>query len=338
MKHLPCPRALGGDATSGTETESTSSSDLEDAYVIGRGDLNDKRKTSSTVGRRNNACDSNNLRSPNDDDDDEGVITGSSTPPEIIDVKPISQRNQAAGEAKSRSSTGTTKEGDFIAFGAADDDESDFDERFFEPSKTNAANGKRISHVSNADASLVEKPIEPELTAEQQALVDVILSGKNVFYTGSAGTGKSTILKAFKSRLEKKGKVVDIIAPTGVAALQVNGVTSYVYAGWNVSSQQQSLEELKQQATFQKRVHKRLCKTDVLVIDEISMVENNHFARLDAIMRASRSYKREHTTADSDSEGEGAKEGEPRNRFLPFGGVQLVVTGDFCQLPPVVSL
>ena len=274
-------------------------------------------------------------------------MTDSSTPPEIIDVRRISQKHQAAKERKEPSSRAVTKEADFISLGATDDDDDDFNERFFDPSETNATDGELVSHVSNTDASLVEKPVEPELTAEQQALVDVILSGKNVFYTGSAGTGKSFVLKTFKEKLKKQGKTVDIIAPTGIAALQVEGVTSFVYAGWNVFSQQKPLAELTHNATFQKRVHERLCKTKVLVIDEISMMENHHFERLDAIMRASRGFRKkernsgqelgDHSDDDEDKTIQHDGKGDPRNRSLPFGGVQLVVTGDFCQLPPVVG-
>ena len=334
-KYFRCPRALGGDGSSSTESESTINSDGDDVDGISRQGVKIRPTGGSTMKRKSNACNSSNPTSQIDEDDN--VVTDSSSSPEVIHVKQICPGNNAAEEDTVRLRTGTIKEADFISLGATDDDDDDFKERFLDPSKTNTADGKLISHVSKTDASLVEKPVEPDLTAEQQALVDVILSGKNVFYTGSAGTGKSTVLKAFKTSLEKQRKIVDIIAPTGIAALQVGGVTSYVYAGWNVSSEQQSLEDLKKYATFQKYVHKRLCKTDVLVMDEISMVENHHFARLDAIMRASRSYNRQHA-AESGNEGEAVKEGDPQNLFLPFGGVQLIVTGDFCQLPPVVSL
>src|SRR5579871_2271722 len=75
-------------------------------------------------------------------------------------------------------------------------------------------------------------PTEPELCHEQQALVDLILSGRNVFYTGSAGCGKSTVLKAFVKELKGRNKKVNIIAPTGRAALDINGQTFWTYAGW----------------------------------------------------------------------------------------------------------
>ncbi len=77
---------------------------------------------------------------------------------------------------------------------------------------------------------------EPTLCPEQAELVDIICSGRNVFYTGSAGCGKSTVLKAFTKRLRDQGSSVDIVAPTGISALGVGGFTTFVYAGWGVRS------------------------------------------------------------------------------------------------------
>ena len=151
---------------------------------------------------------------------------------------------------------------------------------------------------------------EPALCKEQQDLVALILSGRNVFYTGSAGCGKSTVLKAFVARLQSLGKRIKIIAPTGRAALDINGQTFWTYAGWTPDSMRKGLPELKK-ASHAKFVHKRLWETDVLVVDEVSMLENHHFERLNEVMK------------------------ESRGRGEAFGGVQMVVTGDFCQLPPV---
>jgi ATP-dependent DNA helicase PIF1 len=161
-----------------------------------------------------------------------------------------------------------------------------------------------------SQAKFGRAPTEPDLCPEQQALVDLILSGRNVFYTGSAGTGKSTVLKAFVQELRARNKTVNIIAPTGRAALDINGQTFWTYAGWTPLHMKKKLKELKE-AAHGKFVSARLRKTDVLVIDEISMVENHHFERLNVIMK------------------------EARKSEAAFGGVQLVVTGDFCQLPPV---
>jgi ATP-dependent DNA helicase PIF1 len=151
---------------------------------------------------------------------------------------------------------------------------------------------------------------EPPLCEEQSKLVDTIMAGHNVFYTGSAGCGKSTVLRAFVKRLKDEGKRVDIVAPTGRAALDVSGSTTWTYAGWTPNSMKETLATLEKRA-LGKLVWKRLTETHVLVIDEVSMIENHHFERLNLILKAARDSKK------------------------PFGGVQLVVTGDFCQLPPV---
>ena len=67
---------------------------------------------------------------------------------------------------------------------------------------------------------------EPVLCEEQANLVELILNGANVFYTGSAGCGKSTVLKAFVKKLRDRGETVNIIAPTSRAALDTRGATS----------------------------------------------------------------------------------------------------------------
>ena len=149
----------------------------------------------------------------------------------------------------------------------------------------------------------------PVLNPEQQQVVDLIIAGHNVFYTGPAGCGKSTVLRAFTHRLKKSGKKVTILAPTGRAALNVGGMTTWTYAGWTPDMHSRPLGVLKKYAHGD-FVWKRLNETDILVIDEISMVENLHLERLSAVMKEARGNKR------------------------AFGGVQVVVTGDFCQLPP----
>ena len=157
---------------------------------------------------------------------------------------------------------------------------------------------------------MIQRNSERPLCQEQTDLIELILTGRNVFYTGSAGCGKSTVLNCFHRCLKEMSKRVFIIAPTGRAALDINGVTFWSYASWTPDSMKRSIRELERDAT-KKRVKNRLQDTDVLVIDEISMMENHHFERLNRIMRKARECDE------------------------AFGGVQLIVTGDFCQLPPV---
>lgn len=127
-------------------------------------------------------------------------------------------------------------------------------------------------------------PAEPPLHPEQEQVVCCIENGSNVFYTGSADTGKSTVLKAFVRRWKKLGKQVDIVAPSGIAALNVDGMTIFSYAYWHPDTFKKPLREILDQA-HNRSTRKRLNKTDVLVIDEISMVERNLLVRLDAAMR-----------------------------------------------------
>ncbi|KAF5694436.1 atp-dependent dna helicase [Fusarium denticulatum] len=146
------------------------------------------------------------------------------------------------------------------------------------------------------------------------------MGGKNVFFTGSAGCGKSTVLKAAVEALRALGKQVDVIAPTGRAAIQVRGMSTWTYMGWTPDFHKYSLRKLKRTG-FRTFVASRLKATKVLVIDEISMVENHHLERINACMKEVRCW---------DPDLKARADGAPA-----FGGVQLVVTGDFCQLPPV---
>ena len=144
-------------------------------------------------------------------------------------------------------------------------------------------------------------------------LIHVILKGDNVFFTGSAGCGKSTVLRNVVEILRVLGVHVYIIAPSGRAALAARGMTFYSYAGWTPSHMKRSIEKLEK-ACGSKRIWTRLNHTEILVIDEVSMFENHVLERLNAIMKKAR----------------------PAAKHLAFGGVQLIVTGDFCQLPPVL--
>ncbi|KAG7405583.1 ATP-dependent DNA helicase PIF1 [Fusarium oxysporum f. sp. rapae] len=177
--------------------------------------------------------------------------------------------------------------------------------------------GPAVDENGLADINLVP---EPTLCKEQQDLLNLIMSDKNVFFTGSAGCGKSTVLKAAVKKLRAAGKIVHITAPTGRAALGVNGTTTWSYMGWTTDTIKANLTDLKHES-HRPTVKKRLMETDVLVIDEISMVENHHFQRMNECLKNGRHWSHRH------------KDYKPNTP--PFGGVQLLVTGDFCQLPRV---
>ena len=164
---------------------------------------------------------------------------------------------------------------------------------------------------SESDAGLAEPEIV--LSGEQQNIVRLAEQGRNIFYTGSAGCGKSAVLHAIRKALRLQGKNVQVMAPTGMAALAIDGQTTWSYAGITPDSLKSGLDGhrgLRQLAKSEKN-SKRFLETDVIIIDEVSMVESNFFHRFNELMKSGRNDKR------------------------PFGGVQVIVTGDFCQLPPV---
>ncbi|KAK1780877.1 glycosyl hydrolase family 61-domain-containing protein [Copromyces sp. CBS 386.78] len=180
--------------------------------------------------------------------------------------------------------------------------------------RRDAGNGNRPI-AKWQDGGGVQRPSStdpPELSPEQQEVVKLAEMGRNIFYTGSAGTGKSIVLRAIVKRLKSLGHTVQVAAPTGKAAFNVNGMTTWSYVGWSPGLTRQSIEDLVFKSRNNELARKRIQDTDVLIIDEISMVENHHFERLNTVHKHIR---------EDDS---------------PFGGVQVIVVGDFCQLPPVL--
>ncbi|KAI7223523.1 hypothetical protein KC333_g446 [Hortaea werneckii] len=186
--------------------------------------------------------------------------------------------------------------------------------------------------IKKVGSEVRPKPEREDLCEEQKKLVDVITSGRNTFYTGSAGTGKSTVLGVAVAELRAKGLEVAIVAPTGIAALNVGGETYYTWAGWLPDSKKKPIERLMSEAHSEKR-WKRLNQTDVLVIDEISMLENHQFERLDQVSRSARAPSKDQDNPGKYHVGPQRSVHDPS---LPFGGIQVIVTGDFCQLPPVL--
>jgi ATP-dependent DNA helicase PIF1 len=144
-------------------------------------------------------------------------------------------------------------------------------------------------------------------TREQREVIKAIASGKSVFFTGAAGCGKSVLLRRIIGLLPRATTAVT--ASTGVAACNVGGTTVMAFAG--VGNPEGSVEEMVRAVSRNHETVTRWRRTKVLIIDEVSMLDGDTFDRLEAVARRVR----------------GGSE--------PFGGVQLVMTGDFLQLPPV---
>ncbi|KAK9404365.1 ATP-dependent DNA helicase PIF1 [Crotalus adamanteus] len=146
------------------------------------------------------------------------------------------------------------------------------------------------------------------LSQEQSRVLSAVLSGKNVFFTGSAGTGKSYLLKKIVASFPPNGTYVT--ASTGVAACQIGGITLHAFAG--IGSGKAPLHQCLELAQ-RPRVRQQWLNCRCLIIDEISMVEGEFFDKLEAVAR------------------------DVRKCEDPFGGIHLIICGDFLQLPPVAK-
>ena len=172
------------------------------------------------------------------------------------------------------------------------------------------SSAKKVSPTQNdGPQKLNEAVVDVEnitLSLEQQKLYDQIeSSNQHFFITGKAGTGKSVLLRYFKAHTSKRHVVV---APTGVAALNVGGQTIHsLFKLAPAFIRPGSLTRADQKTEY------LLKNLDAVVIDEISMVRADLMDAIDERLRAA------------------------RNSSEPFGGVQMIMFGDLYQLPPVVA-
>lgn len=147
-----------------------------------------------------------------------------------------------------------------------------------------------------------------ELSQEQRRAVNLLENakgGKCIFVTGKAGTGKSTLLKRFIKNTKRK---VVVLAPTGVAAVNVDGSTIHSFFGFPWGPMTREVVEEEEQYQNKKLFN----SIEMIVIDEVSMVRADLMDGIDYSLRLN------------------------RKNNLPFGGVQMVFFGDLFQLPPVV--
>lgn len=141
----------------------------------------------------------------------------------------------------------------------------------------------------------------------QGLALEILLSGESVLLTGPAGAGKTFVLNQFIRLAKHEGKHVSVTATTGLAATHLGGTTIHSWSGIGV---QDSIAPGF--AEHMSKTRKEIIeKTDVLIIDEISMLHDFRLDMIDEVCRV------------------------VRGKDEPFGGIQLVMSGDFFQLPPI---
>ncbi|NTW18064.1 MAG: AAA family ATPase, partial [Syntrophaceae bacterium] len=153
----------------------------------------------------------------------------------------------------------------------------------------------------------IQSPVAIDFNPQFQRALDLMQKTcRNAFITGRAGTGKSTLLNYFCDHTDKKAV---ILAPTGVAAINVGGQTIHSFFGFKPDVTLRAIR--KKFRDEKKNIYRKL---ETIVIDEISMVRADLLDCVDKFLRMN-----------------------GPDETLPFGGVQMIFIGDLYQLPPVVT-
>lgn len=145
---------------------------------------------------------------------------------------------------------------------------------------------------------------------KQAQALNILKSGRNVYLTGAAGSGKTHVLNEYINYLKDRGISVGVTASTGIAATHIGGITIHSWSGIGVKDNlsDQEIDYLVKKDYLRKRFN----KARVLIIDEVSMIGPRMLDSVERVCRAMKSNEN------------------------PFGGMQVILSGDFFQLMPIV--
>lgn len=152
-----------------------------------------------------------------------------------------------------------------------------------------------------------------ELSVEQELVFNKYIQGKNIFITGPGGSGKSAIIKHIYEHAKHYERNIQVTAMTGCAAVLLNCKAKTLHSWAHIGLGNKLIEEITYKINKNKKAKAMWKNTDILVVDEVSMLSLKLFDMLNAIGK------------------------KIRQNCRPFGGIQVIFSGDFYQLPPVGS-
>ncbi len=144
---------------------------------------------------------------------------------------------------------------------------------------------------------------------KQKKALEILKKGNNVLLTGAAGSGKTFVLNKFISHQRKKEINTAITASTGIASTHINGRTIHSWAGLGINHT--FPQKVIKKIIRNKKIRVNVRQTKTLIIDEVSMINDYHLDVIDTVCKAI------------------------KRNTKPFGGIQIVLSGDFFQLPPI---
>lgn len=176
-----------------------------------------------------------------------------------------------------------------------------------------------------------------------QCIIEKINEGRNLFITGSGGTGKSYQLNRIMEAFKGKKRIV-ASASTGTASVHLNGITADSFFGTMGKTKVADLVKIKKVREHWEKVINRVGYTDYLILDEVSMIRSDKLDLMDAIARTVRSQLFLHQFYSGCLGGKLTKDDQfkatqkAKEIFdSPFGGMGVIFSGDFLQIPPVVK-
>ena len=172
-----------------------------------------------------------------------------------------------------------------------------------------------INHYKMDNVIVKRNETEMTLSPEQEQAIEAFNNNHNIFLTGPGGSGKTTLIQKMVEISKKKGKNVQVCALTGCAAVLLNCQAKTIHSWAGIGLASGDVDAIVRKVISSKYKSANWKKVDILIIDEVSMMSHKIFELLDTIGKRVRKSTSQ----------------------LPFGGIQVVFSGDFYQLPPVNS-